>query len=119
MTIATMTQKVLFLGLIAAGAVYAAQPAPTKTPPKPAAPAKDVEREIPYPDLGRFIGKRVIVHSALGTVRVGTLTHYSQSQIDITLEGGAQISFVRDSIKSVDVPVAPEEPQGSDSAKKN
>ncbi len=113
------TLKFLFLGLIAAGSAYAAQPAAPKTPPKPAAPAKEIEREIPYADLGRFIGKRVIVHSMLGTVRTGTLTHYSQSQIDITLDGGAQLSFTRDSIKSVDVPVAPEEPQGSDSAKKN
>ena len=53
-------------------------------------------------------------------MRSGTLTHYSQSQIDIALDGnGAQLTFTPDSIKRVSVPLAPEETQSSDSAKKN
>ena len=119
-------KKILLLALIAiAGGAFAAQPAPTKTPakttaPKKAEPPKETEREVAYADLGQYLNKRVIVRSNLGTVRSGTLTHYSQSQIDIALDGnGAQLTFARDSLKSVSVPVAPEETQSSDSAKKN
>ena len=119
-------KKILLLALIAiAGGAFAAQPAQTKAAPAKAAPKKveppkPVEKEVSYADLGQYLNKRVIVRSNLGTVRVGTLTHYSQSQIDIALEGnGAQLTFARDSIKSVSVPVAPEETQSTDSAKKS
>ena len=118
-----MMQKILLLALIAfAGGAFAAQPAPaTKTPAaKPAAPPKEIEREVPYGELGAYLNKRVIVHSNLGTVRSGTLTHYTQFQIDIALDGnGAQLTFTREAIKSVSVPVAPEETQSTDSAKKS
>jgi hypothetical protein len=118
-------KKILVLVLvIMTGVAFAAAPAPAKTPAKAPAktvqPPREVERDIPYAELGRFVGKRIIVHSALGTVRSGTLTHYTQSQIDIGLDGnGAQLSFARDAIKSVGVPIAPEETQSRDSAKKN
>jgi hypothetical protein len=119
-------KTILLLALIAvAGGAFAAQPAPTtKTPAKAATkkvePPKEVEREVQYADLGQYLNKRVIVRSNLGTVRSGTLTHYTQSQIDIALDGnGAQLTFARDSIKSVSVPVTPEPTQSSDSAKKN
>jgi hypothetical protein len=118
-------KKILFLVLIATtGFAFAAAPvptkAPTKTPAKTAQPPKEAEREIPYPELGHFINQRVIVHSNLGTVRSGKLTHYSQTQIGIDLDGsGVQFTFERDSIKSVGVPIAPEETQSADSAKKN
>lgn len=119
-----MTKKILMLALIAiAGGAFAAQPAPTKTTPaaaKKVEPPKPVEREVPYADLGQYLNKRVIVRSNLGTVRSGTLTHYTQFQIDIALDGnGAQLTFTRESIKSVSVPVAPEETQSTDSAKKS
>jgi hypothetical protein len=121
-----MMRKILLLALIAvAGGAFAAQPAPTKsTPakaaPKKAEPPKPVEKEVAYADLAQYINKRVIVHSKLGTTRSGTLTHYTQSQIDIALDGnGAQLSFVPEAIKSLAVPVEPEETQSSDSAKKN
>jgi hypothetical protein len=119
-------KKIILLALIAftliavSGGASAAQPAPAKTAAKPTAPPKETEREVSYADLGQYLNKRVIVHSNLGTVRSGTLTHYSQSQIDIALDGnGAQLTFVPEAIKSVSVPVAPEETQSSDSAKKN
>jgi hypothetical protein len=124
-------KRILLFALIAvtsiviSGGAFAAQPAPTKsTPAKPAPkkaePPKPVERDVAYADLGQYVNKHVIVRSNLGTVRSGTLTHYSQSQIDIALDGnGAQLTFPRDSINSVSVPIAPEETQSSDSAKKN
>ncbi len=122
-------KTILLLALIAlistSGGAFAAQPAPvksmpTKTAPKKVEPPKPVEREVAYADLGQYLNKHVIVRSNLGTVRSGTLTHYSQSQIDIALDGnGAQLTFARDSIMSVSVPIAPEEPQSGDSAKKN
>jgi hypothetical protein len=118
--------NILLLALVViAGGAFAAQPAPTtatpaKAAPKKAEPPKPVEREVSYADLGGYLNKRIIVHSNLGTVRSGTLTHYTQAQIDIALDGnGAQLSFTRDTIKSVTVPIAPEETQASDSAKKN
>ena len=122
-----MTKKILLLALIAfAGGAFAAQPVPTKSTPAKAAPAKaepakPAEREVPYEELGQYLNKHVTVHSNLGTVRSGILAHYSKSQIDITLDGsnGAQLTFTPESIKRVTVPVAPEETQGSDSAKKN
>ena len=124
-------KKILLLALITVtliaigGGAFAAQPAPTKAAPAKAAPKKveppkPVEREVAYADLGQYLNKHVTVHSNLGTTRSGTLTHYSQSQIDIALDGnGAQLTFVRDSIKSVTVPVAAEETQSTDSAKKS
>ena len=120
-------KKILLLALIAiAGGAFAAQPAPTKATPAKAAPKKveppkPTEREVPYDELGQYLNKHVTVHSALGTVRSGTLSHYTKSQIDIVLDGsnGAQLTFTPESIKAVTVPVAPEETQSSDSAKKN
>jgi len=119
-------KKILLLALITiVSGAFAAQPAPTKatpakTAPKKVEPPKETEREVSYADLGQYLNKRVIVRSNLGTVRSGTLTHYTQSQIDIALDGnGAQLTFARDSIKSVSVPVAAEAPTSSDSAKKN
>jgi hypothetical protein len=121
-----MLKNILLLALIAvAGGAFAAQPAPTKaTPakaaPKKAEPPKPVEREVAYADLGGYLNQHVIVRSNLGTVRSGTLTHYSQSQIDIALDGnGAQLTFVPEAIKSVSVPITPEQTQSADSAKKN
>ncbi len=123
-----MTKKILMLALIAvASGAFAAQPASTtktapakSATPKKAEPAKEAERMVPYGELGQYINKRVIVHSTLGTTRSGTLTHYTQSQIDIALDGtGAQLTFLHDAIKTVSVPVTPEEAQSSDSAKKN
>jgi len=118
-------KKIILLALIAiAGGAFAAQPAPskstpTKTAPKKAEPPRETEREIPYAELGGYLNKRVVVHSTLGTVRSGTLTHYTQSQIDIALDGnGAQLTFARDSLKSVSVPVTETSTSG-DSAKKN
>src|ERR1700761_918008 len=109
-------KKTLLLVLITmTGAAFAAAPTPTtsaKTPAKTAQPPKEVEREIPYMELGHFINQRVIVHSNLGTVRSGKLTHYSQTQIGIDLDGsGAQFTFERDSIKSVGVAVTSDDTQ--------
>ena len=117
-------KTILLLALIAlAGGAFAAQPAPTKatpakTAPKKVEPPKQTEREVAYADLGQYLNKHVTVHSNLGTVRSGTLTHYTKSQIDIALDGsnGAQLTFTPESIRAVTVPVAPEETQSSDSA---
>ncbi|MEP6485451.1 MAG: hypothetical protein ABJB01_13460 [Rudaea sp.] len=82
--------------------------------------AQETERTISYEELGNFKGQRVIIHSATGTTRAGKLTKYSQTQIDIALDGSeAQFTFLRDAIKSIGVPLAPQETQGDGSAKKN
>jgi hypothetical protein len=82
--------------------------------------AKETERPITYEELGNFKGQRVIIHSTIGTTRAGKLIKYSQTQIDIALDGNeAQFTFLRDGIQSIGVPIAPEEKQGDGSAKKN
>ncbi len=117
----TSAIKIVFVSFLAmTGAVFAAAPAPTNAPAKTTQPAKEAEREIPYMELGHFINQRVIVHSNLGTTRSGKLTHYSQTQIGIELDGnGAQFTFERDSIKSVAVPLTSDDTQSANSAKKN
>ena len=89
-----------------AQAPTAAQPA-TKPHPAAAAPA---QREITYDDLSNQIGKRVIVHTKLGTVRSGTLTKVSKTSIDVKLDSGAELSIPADGIRSLSVPVGPPDP---------
>jgi sRNA-binding protein len=89
-----------------AQAPTAAQPV---TKPHPAA-AAPTQREITYDDLSNQIGKRVIVHTKLGTVRSGILTKVSKSSIDVTLDSGAELSIPADGIRSLSVPVSPPDP---------
>jgi len=97
---------------------FAAQPAakpqaPTAAPPatKPHAPAAaPAQREITYDDLSNQLGKRITVHTKLGTVRSGTLTKVSKSLIDVKLDNGAELSIPADGIRSMSVPVSPPEP---------
>jgi hypothetical protein len=122
-----MNQKILFAtAALAFGALFNAHAAPQGTVPKaeqkkssrPA--AQEPEREIPYEELDKFKGQRIIVHSTIGTTRSGTLTRYSGTQIDIALDGnGLQFTFLRDGIKSIGIPITPEPAPGDDSAKKN
>ncbi len=122
-----MNKKILFVGsALAIGALLNAYAAPAGTVPKaeekkssrPA--AQEPEREIPYEELDKFKGQRIIVHSAIGTTRSGTLTRYSGTQIDIALDGnGLQFTYLRDGIKSIGIPITPQPAPGDDSAKKN
>jgi hypothetical protein len=103
--------------------VYAVPPgtvpkAELKKSSRPA--AQEPERSVPYEELGNFKGQRVIIHSVTGSTRSGTLTKYSATQIDISLDGsGLQFTFLRNGIKSIGIPIAPEPAPGDDSAKKN
>ncbi len=82
--------------------------------------AQEPQREIPYEELSTFKGQRIIVHTTLGTTRSGKLTKYSQTQIDIAQDGNdAQFTFLREGIKSIGIPIAPEPTQEDSSAKKN
>ena len=122
-----MNRKILFAGAaLAIGALLNAYAAPVGTVPKseqkkssrPA--AQEPERDIPYEEVGKFKGQRIIVHSTIGTTRSGILTKYSGTQIDIALDGnGLQFTFLRDGIKSIGIPITPEPAPGDDSAKKN
>jgi len=84
----------------------AAQPA-AKARAATAAPA---QREISYDDLGTELGKRITVHTKLGTIRSGTLTKVSTSSIDVMLDNGAELSIPADGIRSLSVPVGPPDP---------
>ena len=122
-----MNTKILMIGAALALCtmvnVYAAPPgtvpkAELKKSSRPA--AQEAERTIPYEELGAFKGKRVIIHSVTGTTRSGTLTKYSATQIDISLDGSAlEFTFLRNGIKSIGIPIAAEPAPGDDSAKKN
>jgi hypothetical protein len=111
---------------LAFGAFLNAHAAPQGTVPKaeqkkssrPA--AQEPERDIPYEEVAKFKGQRIIVHSTIGTTRSGTLTKYSGTQIDIALDGnGLQFTFLREAIKSIGIPITPDPAPGDDSAKKN
>ena len=111
------------LALCAMPNVYAAPPgtvpkAELKKSSRPA--AEEPQREITYEELPQFKGKRIIVHSKIGTTRSGILLKYSGTEIEIALDGnGAQFSFLHDAIKSIGIPITPEPAPGDDSAKKN
>jgi hypothetical protein len=122
-----MNTKILVIGATLALCtmvnVYAAPPGTVpkvelKKSSRPA--AQEPERTIPYEELGNFKGQRVIIHSVTGTTRSGTLTKYSATQIDISLDGsGLEFTFLHNGIKSIGIPIAPEPAPGDDSAKKN
>ena len=83
-----------------------AQPA-TKPHPVAAAPA---QREITYDDLSNQLGKRITVHTKLGTVRSGTLVKVTKSLIDVKLDNGAELSIPADGIRSLSIPAGPPDP---------
>ena len=122
-----MMRKILLLALIAvAGGAFAAQPAPTtatpaKAAPKKAEPPKPVEKEVAYADLAQYINKRVIVHSTTrhDAQRHADALHGNRRSTSRSTATARSLSFVPEAIKSLAVPVEPEETQSSDSAKKN
>jgi len=77
---------------------------------KPQAKAEPAQQQVAYAELGKYVGKRIIVHSKLNTTRSGVLTRYSASEIDLKLDGGADLSMTADSIRSVSIPIAPADP---------
>ena len=90
--------------------------------------AAEAQQEVAYADLGKYLGKRVIVHTKLNTTRDGVLTRHSNSEIDLKLPTGAELSIPADTIRRVTVPIAPPDPlfqtpasqkPGDGSAKKN
>jgi hypothetical protein len=103
------------VGALAAAAI---QPAA-----KAHAAAEPAQHEISYTDLEKQIGKTVVVHTKLGTVRTGVLTKYKSTMIDIQLEGGADLTITESAIKSVSISVTPSDSSsavtGDSSAKKN
>lgn len=82
--------------------------------PQPAAHGKlggaAAQQEVAYADLGKYVGKRVIVRSKLNTTRAGVLTRYTASEIDLKLDSGAELSMPADSIKSVGIPIGAPDP---------
>jgi len=97
-------------GAQAAGTAPAAKPRVTEPAPKPHAAAEPAQREVAYADLGKEIGKRVIVHTKFNTTRSGVLVRHSASQIDLKLDSGAELSVPVESIKHVGVAIAPPDP---------
>ncbi len=81
------------------------------------------QQEVAYSDLGKYLGKRIIVRSTLDTVRSGILAKYSATSIDLTLDGGAQLSMPASTIRSIGIPILPADPlfpaTSDGSAKKN
>ena len=100
---------------------FAAEAAPPTA--KPRAAVEPAQREIAYAELDKQIGKRIIVHTKLGTVRGGVLTKYRDTMIEMTLDGGADLTVPANTIRSVSIPALAPDPQttstGDGSAKKN
>ena len=113
---ALFTSTVLFCTLSAG---IAAAAAPTARPHTFTPPA---QQAVAYADLGKYLGKNIIVHTTLGTVRSGILTKYTNTAIELKLEGGADLTMPAESIRSIGMPVSPPDPlfrnAGDGSAKK-
>ena len=87
---------------LAAGAAPAAA--------KPKASAEPATQAVEYADLGKYIGKRIIVHSKLNTTRAGVLTRVTASEIDVKLDSGADLTMPSNSIKSIGAPIGAPDP---------
>jgi hypothetical protein len=92
------------LGNVCTAATPAQQPAA-----KPHA-SSDQGPEVAYADIGKYVGKRIVVHTKLNTTRTGVLLRQSATEIDIKLDGGAELSITAESIRRLVVPVAPPDP---------
>jgi len=96
-------------------ALAASPPAKARVAPEPQ------QREITYADLETQVGKRITVHTTLGTVRSGVLVRYTKTEFDMKLDEGIDLTVPANSIRSLSIPVPPPEPPtaGDSSAKKN
>jgi len=91
------------LACVAPGAALAAG----NTPPVAKPHAAEAQQEVALDDLGKYIGKRIVVHTKLNTTRIGVLTRHSNTEVDLKLDTGAELTVPVNSIKRVTVPVAP------------
>ena len=86
--------------------------------PKPHLVASPAQQAVAYADLG----KNIIVHTTPGTVRSGIWTKYTNTAIELKLEGGADLTMPAESIRSIGMPVSSLDPsypaKGDGSAKK-
>ncbi|MDR3389770.1 MAG: hypothetical protein P4L92_22240 [Rudaea sp.] len=118
MKIAPLFSSMAFLCALSTGlSVVATASAATKTSAAP----EPAQREIAYADLETQVGKRITVHTRLGTVRSGILTKYTKSEIDMKLDEGTDLTVPANTIRSLSIPVPPPETptKGDGSAKKN
>jgi hypothetical protein len=120
-----MTMKFVFALLAVASVTAFAAPAgtvPSAASKKSSLPAvkQEPETTVSYDDLAKYKNQRVIIHTTINTMRTGILTKYSGTQIEVNVEpSGAQFTFLRNGIKSIGIPVAPEPKPEDPSAKKN
>jgi hypothetical protein len=108
---------ILGCSLLASAGDVTAAPAAAKT----RVAAEPAQREIAYADLETQVGKRITVHTRLGTVRSGLLTKFTRAEIDMKLDEGTELTIPANSIRSLSVPASSPVPStpGDDSAKKN
>ncbi len=97
--------------------------APAAAAAKPHALAEPPQREIAYADLETQVGKRIIVHTTLGTVRSGVLIKYTKTEFEIRLDEGTELTIPASTIRSLSIPVQQPDSAlpatGDGSAKKN
>ncbi len=113
----------LFVSACALTATSSGFAAPPVGAAKPHATAEPQQREITYADLETQVGKRIIVHTTLGTVRSGVLIKYTKTEFEIRLDEGMELTIPAGTIRSLSIPVQQPDPAlpttGDSSAKKN
>jgi hypothetical protein len=107
-----MKNILLLCGLALACTMACAATPAGKQPAQPAAKphAAEAQQEVALDDLGKYIGKRVFVHTKFNTTRSGVLTRRSKTEADLKLDSGADLTIPLESIKRVTVPIAPPDP---------
>ena len=105
-----MKNVILLCGIAFACTVSSAATAAGKPQPAAKPHAVEAQQEVALDDLGKYIGKRVTVHTKFNTTRSGVLTRRSKTEADVKLDSGADLSIPLDSIKRVTVPIAPPDP---------
>jgi hypothetical protein len=100
-------QHRLFAGLIAAVsastllAVAHAAPPRHAAAPAPAPLDTAAKDKIEYENLHGYLGDRITVHTVYHTTRTGTLTHFSKSELTLSIDtpgGAAELTIPKNTI---------------------
>lgn len=108
----TMKMSPRFAGIVGVCTLSGIFAVASATPPaaKPPSTTQPAMQEVGSVNLEKQVGKRIVVHTRLGTVRNGILKKVTQTSIDMKLDSGAELNVPIGTIRSVTIPVAPADP---------